>query len=443
MALFQTRNGLIGGGIIVVAAIAVGIYLSAGRHLRSERTALLDPSDARQTDTATADAPPPLAQPVTPETKGQVPAIENDAIENDDAKTADAKAAGVKTGEAITKAENEGAKASDAAPVPQGPAFDEVRRDPDGMTVIAGRAAPGSTVDVVVNGKTVATALADSSGKFATLANLPPDGEGKVLTLKATNGVDVALSSAEEVILAPLAPAPVEPVEVAADASAAPAPTPILPVTQTPAVGTDITMPARSDPTAQVLPDLPQPPTATAIQRESAMLKSDADGIELMQTGPSQVMDRIALDTITYSETGEVRLAGRSQAGAKSVRVYLDNKPVGDLTVDTSGRWRGDINDIAAGIYTLRVDELDADGRVISRAETPFQRESAENLARATENFSGPIKAVTVQKGATLWAIARERYGDPMLYVRVFEANRDNIRDPDLIYPGQIFDLPD
>ncbi|MGR3529772.1 MAG: LysM peptidoglycan-binding domain-containing protein, partial [Sulfitobacter sp.] len=45
--------------------------------------------------------------------------------------------------------------------------------------------------------------------------------------------------------------------------------------------------------------------------------------------------------------------------------------------------------------------------------------------------------------GATLWAIARERYGDPFLYVRVFEANRDSIRDPDLIYPGQVFDLPD
>ncbi|HCJ00412.1 MAG TPA: peptigoglycan-binding protein LysM, partial [Sulfitobacter sp.] len=50
---------------------------------------------------------------------------------------------------------------------------------------------------------------------------------------------------------------------------------------------------------------------------------------------------------------------------------------------------------------------------------------------------------VTVQEGATLWAIARERYGDPTLYVRVFAANRSSIRDPDLIYPGQVFDLPD
>ncbi|WP_280321107.1 LysM peptidoglycan-binding domain-containing protein [Sulfitobacter faviae] len=64
-------------------------------------------------------------------------------------------------------------------------------------------------------------------------------------------------------------------------------------------------------------------------------------------------------------------------------------------------------------------------------------------LAAATEGLTGPLSAVTVQKGDTLWAITRTRYGDPLLYVKVFEANSANIRDPDLIYPGQVFDLPE
>lgn len=50
---------------------------------------------------------------------------------------------------------------------------------------------------------------------------------------------------------------------------------------------------------------------------------------------------------------------------------------------------------------------------------------------------------VTVQPGFTLWAIARDRFGDGLLYVQVFRANRDRIRDPDLIYPGQVFRLPE
>jgi len=39
--------------------------------------------------------------------------------------------------------------------------------------------------------------------------------------------------------------------------------------------------------------------------------------------------------------------------------------------------------------------------------------------------------------------LARDRYGEGLAYVKVFEANRDQIRNPDLIYPGQIFELPD
>jgi len=138
-----------------------------------------------------------------------------------------------------------------------------------------------------------------------------------------------------------------------------------------------------------------------------------------------------------------VQLSGRAQSNARAVRVYLDNNAVISLDVAEDGRWRGDLPNVDEGIYTLRVDEVAADGSVTSRVETPFKREAPEVLAAASAAQDGPIKAITVQKGATLWAIARERYGRGELYVRVFEANKDTIRDADLIYPGQIFDLPD
>jgi LysM repeat protein len=137
------------------------------------------------------------------------------------------------------------------------------------------------------------------------------------------------------------------------------------------------------------------------------------------------------------------------------VRVYLDNKPVGDLVTDDTGRWSGEVEGIIPGIYTLRLDELGQTGSVLSRIETPFKRESPDvlrppqdpNLVATGDTADGgpvpPIRAITVQQGDTLWAISRERYGDGVLYVRVFEANRGDIRDPDLIYPGQVFTLPE
>ena len=97
---------------------------------------------------------------------------------------------------------------------------------------------------------------------------------------------------------------------------------------------------------------------------------------------------------------------------------------------------------VDTGIYTLRVDELDKQGQVVARVETPFKREEPEVLAAATETEK-LVQAITVQPGSTLWAIAQERYGSGTLYTRVFKANADTIKNPDLIYPGQVFRVPD
>lgn len=121
--------------------------------------------------------------------------------------------------------------------------------------------------------------------------------------------------------------------------------------------------------------------------------------------------------------------------------VYVNNRPIADIDVASDGRWKGELPDIDKGTYTLRVDELDDAGQVTSRVETPFRREDPDVLADA-DSGEAPATQVTVQTGNTLWAIARDRYGEGTLYVQVFEANRDRIRDPDLIFPGQVFALP-
>ena len=56
---------------------------------------------------------------------------------------------------------------------------------------------------------------------------------------------------------------------------------------------------------------------------------------------------------------------------------------------------------------------------------------------------SKKFRVRTVQPGSTLWAIAKESYGAGIEYFKVFEANKERIRDPDLIYPGQVFEIPD
>ena len=166
------------------------------------------------------------------------------------------------------------------------------------------------------------------------------------------------------------------------------------------------------------------------------VLISDRAGVRLLQ---APALERgLELDTISYGETGDVELAGRADASeAAAVRVYVDGRRVLDAPTAPDGAWGGAFGDVDSGTYTLRVDALDGEGNVVRRVELPFLRETPETVARAGASV------VTVQPGNTLWGIASENYGDGLLYVRVFEANRGAIRDPDLIYPGQIFDVPD
>ncbi|MFN3211189.1 MAG: LysM peptidoglycan-binding domain-containing protein [Roseovarius sp.] len=177
----------------------------------------------------------------------------------------------------------------------------------------------------------------------------------------------------------------------------------------------------------------------------AAVLMSDAEGVRVIQPAPGdaspEVMSVVALDAISYSDSGEVELSGR---GARDgfVRVYLDNTPITTSRIEADGSWRSDLPDVDTGVYTLRIDEVDADGTVTSRVETPFKREDEALLVEATE-AGKLVQAVTVQPGYTLWGISRRNYGEGIEYVRIFEANRDRIRDPDLIYPGQVFTIPD
>ena len=170
---------------------------------------------------------------------------------------------------------------------------------------------------------------------------------------------------------------------------------------------------------------------------------ADSDGVKVIQDD-KRSDDSLALDSIAYDPLGNVTVGGRSNPSGL-VRFYINNEAVSATKTNEAGYWEADLSDIIPGTYTLRIDELSLKGDVISRLESPFKREDREKLANLIAPSTSPVRIniVTVQPGNTLWAIARKRYGDGLLYVQVFEANSDKIKNPDLIYPGQLFDLPD
>lgn len=327
----------------------------------------------------------------------------------------------------------------DTVPTVEGPAFDTFRVEGDGLFVIAGKAKAGQTVDVMLAGQAVERVVADANGSFGAVLVLDPSDDARRLVLLA-DPEGAAIASAESFLVEPFAVVP-----VIAQAPAAPA---VLGAVSTEAAeevraAIDITLPSAPDIPAASAPDAP------AQIDQATVLVADDDGVRVVASDRSiapELTSNIALDTITYDPTGEVAIAGRA-SGEGFVQVYIDNKPVTSSRIAATGEWRTDLPKVDTGIYTLRVDEVDAEGTVVSRIETPFKREDSDTVAAVlaedttAEGFDVAVR--TVQPGATLWAIAQEELGAGVLYVAVFEANKDLIRDPDLIYPGQVFRVPE
>lgn len=139
--------------------------------------------------------------------------------------------------------------------------------------------------------------------------------------------------------------------------------------------------------------------------------------------------------TVDYDDAGQVALSGTAPPGA-TVQVYVDNDPIGRAKADEQARWTlTPDRKVEPGSYTLRVDQVSPEGKVLARAQIPF--------VRGQPLFDlPPGRVVIIQPGDNLWRIARERYGSGFQYTLIYDANRRQIHDPDLIFPGQIFLVP-
>jgi hypothetical protein len=152
---------------------------------------------------------------------------------------------------------------------------------------------------------------------------------------------------------------------------------------------------------------------------------------------PSEMGDALALsiDVIDYDDAGRLSIGGKAPPGS-TIQLYLNNDLLGRAITGPDGRWWiTPERRVEPNVYTLRADQIDDEGKVVARVAIPFAR--SEPLAGLGEDT-----VVVVQPGNSLWWIARNTYGSGPAYTVIYEANRDQIKDPDLIYPGQVFALP-
>lgn len=277
-----------------------------------------------------------------------------------------------------------------APPAPVAPSFDVVRISRGGTGVIAGRAAPDAQVEVFAGERLVGRVKADARGEWVLILEDPlPPGSAE-FTLRAT-GPDGTQLAAEDVV-----------------------------VINVPEGQDKGFVPSGRDGVVAVLSP------------------KEGDGASRVLQRPGlggSALNALAVDTVDYGPERPPVFGGRAEPRA-SVRVYLDNRFVGQAQADDDGRWElADDRPLDPGEHRVRLDQVLGEGEVELRVEQPFTAGERVDPALAQAG-------VKVRAGNTLWEISRQLFGTGRQYTLIFRENSEQITDPDLIYPDQVFRLP-
>ena len=333
------------------------------------------------------------------------------------------------------------------------PTFDIVRAEPDGSIIMAGQSKPGSTVIVESNGKEVGRATADENGEWI----IQPDaklakGEHSLELSAKSPKEDRTVFSRQRLALS------------LADAKAG---QPLVALTEEGKATRVLQMPPQRAENATASASDP-----SAAQADMAALKPDA-------YAAAETANSVGFAAVDYEDAGEksmIFMNGHAKPDTR-VAVYVDNKLAGTATAAATGSWSFSGNRrLEGGRYVIRADLLAAEGdSVIARAEVNFERtpsaialleddakikglagEDPVNLASRSDlavsaASAAPVEAgqseeqprvIVIRRGDTLWQIAQRHYGDGAKYTQIFQNNRDQIRNPNWIYPDQRFKVP-
>ena len=330
------------------------------------------------------------------------------------------------------------------------PKFDIVEVEKDGTSLIAGKAAPNASIELKLDGKVVGKSTANAQGDwlFVPGKSIPAGSHEIIIEAKSGNGP--AVRSDQSVIISMPEKSGGTPLIVIASADA---PTKVLQKPK-PVAKTEIVKTARVETKAPVKTEVAatQPVTASP-----AKTPASTEPVKVATSQPSAgKKQKLQFGTVDYNDSGDIVFSGKSDP-QKNVRLYVDNKHLGDTVANTTGVWMfRDKKNIKSGQHQLRADTISPSGKVTERASVPFfradkkkvskllaSRQADTNVEPATsEDTDKMVSNVVIQPGNNLWNIARVIYGKGVAYTTIYEANKQQIRNPDLIFPGQILNTP-
>lgn len=380
------------------------------------------------------------------------------------------------------------------------PSFDVVRVENNGSVVIAGKAAGNSKVEIVTGSKVIGAAVAGADGDFAVVLNDPLKPGDYQIVLRATAPDNVVATSTETAVVSvpsdpggqvlalveePGKPSQLITVPKAADApsapaageqqASAPAAAPAAPAAAEPA-------PAKS---AAAAAEIKVAVEAVEIEGKKIFIAGSADAgrkvrayaneiligealtspegrflieaerelpvgdyiirVDALEPNGAKVVARAAVPF--QREPGEAVAAVAPQPTAPAAPAAEATAPTAAPAAEAKAAMAGEVPakpaDPAPAAEATAPAQATAPAPAATAdkpAEVAAAPATAETTAPKLEAVDG---AVIIRRGDSLWRISRRVYGHGVRFSNIYLANQDQIQDPDRIWPGQVFRVPE
>ncbi|MDB3892051.1 LysM peptidoglycan-binding domain-containing protein [Alphaproteobacteria bacterium] len=294
--------------------------------------------------------------------------------------------------------------------------IDLARVKPDGSALFAGQGAPGARIDVFEGDVLLGRTMADNGGEWVVVLEKPlapgqhlvsvamRDADGKDQLANISLVIEISESGDQQPLVA------------------------LLPQLET------------DPPILLQSPDDKLPETQTADGTSTASAETTSDSETGGETAAQIAKPSLAPRGLLWRDGGVLAISGVSRGGVR-VASSIDNAPFAEALVLADGQWQvsGKIADKVTPSkqrFTLNLVLFDEGGQKVASYQLPIKMRDLDAGLDGSE-------MVVVQRGDALWRIAYRSYGKGVRYVDIVRRNVAAIDDPDLIYPDQIFALPD
>ena len=257
--------------------------------------------------------------------------------------------------------------------------FDIVRISKTGDIVMAGKSEPNETIELLDGEEIIAEVISDENGEWIWVSELSVKSGIKKFKLQYKNNLNTS---------------------------------------------------SISDQTVIVLFDN----KSNNVPKVARVLNSDVENIDMLNL--KKINDAITLDFLSYSPSGLIILSGRTISNTE-IEILNSTEVLGKTKSDENGVWKFIVkkNDYSNEEISIKT-KINEEILMLTYDQTEIQKRFKKT------NFEFYDDRIVVQKGNSLWRIARKTLGGGVFYTEIYKNNLTKIKNPNLIYPGQVFNIP-